>query len=186
MDGHVNNKRLSDLRKSRRDHLLKAAKEMVGFSCGAEFNPFHSPLCPIDVVMVAGSPWAADALQRDFQRNESVYRKFGGGANTPSRDYFFRSTLNLLILMQRSGLFIPRGGHPLPTPGMVAFFDKGDRGIFNFQPDRAGIVIETQMRRITRVVLGREISPNTYRVEMVQVKKGTPYDRDFIGYGDIP
>ncbi len=177
--------RISDARRDRRSHMIKAAREMVGFECGENFNPFHTPLCPIDVVMVAGSPWMQAGLKNDFNKNGAAYLKLGG-ANTPSRAYFYRSAQNLMLFIRHANLFIPRGGHPQPVPGMIAFFDSGSRGRYNFEPDRTGVILESQMGRPTRIVVGREDRPKHYRVEMITVTKGSVYDRDFIGYADCP
>ena len=37
------------------------------------------PLCAIDIVMVAGAPWLKEALERDYSKDESGYKKIGGG-----------------------------------------------------------------------------------------------------------
>ncbi len=177
---------LSDARKSRRQHLVTAARAMVGFTSNSNFDPIHSDLCPIDVAMVAGSPWLQDAMQRDFQKSPEGYLKIGGGANTPGRNYFFRSSLNLAHYMKRQNFYLPRGGHPLPVPGMIAFFDVGDRGRYNFIPDRSGIIIEAQRTRATRVVVSQGNSKDGYDVKLITISRGSDYDRDFIGYGDLP
>ncbi|HXW53233.1 MAG TPA: hypothetical protein VEL47_03910, partial [Myxococcota bacterium] len=139
---------VSDARRKRREQIVAAANALVGAAAGEDFDPVHSPLCAVDVVMVAGAPWLKDALERDYSKDESGYKKIGGGANTPKAAYFFRSAANLMHFLKRQGLYIPRGGKPRPAAGMACFLDWADRGRFNFAPDRSGIIVASQENQI--------------------------------------
>ena len=83
-------------RQTRRTHIAEAARALVGCTLPEGFDAVRSDLCAIDVVMVAGSPWLKDGMERDFARDEAGYRKIGGGANSPRQQYFFRSKANLI------------------------------------------------------------------------------------------
>ena len=73
---------VSEARKKRREQIANAALLLVGASSGDKFDPVHSPLCAVDVVMVAGAPWLKEALERDYGKDESGYKKIGGGADS--------------------------------------------------------------------------------------------------------
>ena len=180
----------SPARLARRAHILEAARALVGARSPDGFDAVRSSLCAIDVVMVAGSPWLKDGLERDFAKDESGYRKIGGGANTPTQAYFFRSSSNLMHYLKRAGFYVPRGSRPEPSPGMACFLDWDDRGRFNFTPDRAGIVIDVKEGQVTRLVIVRHQDPldknSGLVVAAVDVIKGDPNDRALIGYSDLP
>jgi hypothetical protein len=179
----------SPARLARRAHILEAARALVGARSPQEFDPVRSPLCAIDVVMVAGSPWLKDGLERDFAKDESGYRKIGGGANTPAQAYFFRSSWNLIHYLKRAGFYVPRGSRPEPSPGMACFFDWDDRGRFNFTPDRSGIVLDVVDGHVTKIVLARRADPADKKgllVGVVELKTGDDHDRALIGYSDLP
>ncbi len=182
----------SPARLARRAHILEAARALVKARAPADFDAVRSGLCAIDVVMVAGSPWLQDGLERDFAKDEAGYRKIGGGANTPGQAYFFRSSGNLIHYLKRAGFYVPRGSRPEPVPGMACFFDWEDRGRFNFTPDRAGIVLDVKDGHIERVVLARrdgaveDGGKAGYSVFVVDVVKADNYDRALIGYSDLP
>lgn len=182
----------SPARQARREHILRAAHALIGVRAGPSFDPFHTDLFPIDVVMVAGSPWLRDGLERDFVKDESGYRKLGGSANTPSAPYFFRSSFNLIHYLKRTGFYIPRGGSQPLVPGMACFFDWEDRGRFNFTPDRSGIVIAVENGQASTVVLatrdpddidGKQVA---FEVRAIDIEPGDTYDRALIGYADLP
>jgi hypothetical protein len=177
----------SAARVARRSHIVEAARALVGARVEGDFDAVRSPLCAIDVVMVAGSPWLQDGLERDFAKDEAGYRKIGGGANTPGQAYFFRSSGNLIHYLKRAGFYVPRGSRLEPSPGMACFFDWDDRGRFNFTPDRAGVVVEAREGHIGRIVLARR-DPHTrvLAVSVVDVDRGDDYDRALIGYSDLP
>lgn len=174
---------------------MEAARALVGARVGGEFDAVRAPLCAIDVVMVAGSPWLKDGLERDFAKDESGYRKIGGGANTPAQAYFFRSGGNLVHYLKRAGFYVPRGGQPQPVPGMACFFDwdeatgKG-RGRFNFTPDRSGIVVEVKGQLPAKVVLATLAvegdKSQGFLVKTLDVAPGGPVDRALIGWSDLP
>src|SRR5688572_18387926 len=130
---------VSMARLQKRDSIIGAANALLDSDAIVDFDPVHSPLCPVDVVLIAGAPWLMDGLEKDFYKDESGYRKIGGGANTPSAPYFFRSVHNLVHFLKRQNLYYPRGSVSA-KPGMACFFDWEDRGRFNFAPDRSGIV----------------------------------------------
>lgn len=155
---------------------------------GSDFDPVRTELCAIDVVMVAGSPWLRDGMERDFGRDEAGYRKIGGGRNSPKQHYFFRSKPNLIHYLKRSGFYVPRGGQPVPVPGMACFFDWGDdRGRFNFAPDRSGIVLDVRLGRVSRVVMAEpDDTTGGFLVRAVVLKKGSAIDRALVGYSDLP
>lgn len=180
----------SPARLARRAHILEAARALVGARSPDGFDAVRSSLCAIDVVMVAGSPWLKDGLERDFAKDESGYRKIGGGANTPTQAYFFRSSSNLMHYLKRAGFYVPRGSRPEPSPGMACFLDWDDRGRFNFTPDRAGIVIDVKEGQVTRLVIVRHQDPldknSGLVVAAIDVVKGDPNDRALIGYSDLP
>lgn len=179
----------SPARLQRRAQIVEAASALVGSEVGPQFDPVHDPLCPIDVVMVADSPWIAEGIARDFAKDEADYRKIGGGANTPQAAYFFRSAANLAHYLKRQGLYVPRGGEIPPAPGMACFFDWDDRGRFNFKPDRCGVVVDVQQGVITSVVVAQPLAQNEgggYRVARVDIDAGDRFDRALIGYADLP
>jgi hypothetical protein len=177
----------SPARIARRFHIVEAARALVGARVDGEFDAVRSPLCAIDVVMVAGSPWLQDGLERDFAKDEAGYRKIGGGANTPGQAYFFRSSGNLIHYLKRAGFYVPRGSRLEPVPGMACFFDWEDRGRFNFTPDRAGVVLDVLDGHIERVVLAqRDSSSRILAVGVVDVARGDDYDRALVGYSDLP
>ncbi len=180
---------LSPARLERRAHIVEAARALSGASTPEDFDPVHSALCAVDVVMVAGAPWLSDGLERDFGKDESGYRKIGGGANTPQMAYFFRSTANLLHYLKRQGFYTPRGGTPKATAGMACFFDWDDRGRFNFAPDRSGIIIRVENEQIASVVLAVPLDSSkrtSFCVQQVDVVPGDIVDRALIGYSDLP
>jgi hypothetical protein len=180
----------SPARLARRAHILEAARALVGVRSPQGFDPVRSPLCAIDVVMVAGSPWLKDGLERDFGKDESGYRKVGGGANTPAQAYFFRSSTNLMHYLKRAGFYVPRGSTPAPEPGMVCFFDWDDRGRFNFTPDRSAIVLNTSDGRVSAIVLARHADPEDagagFLVQTIELSRGDRSDRALVGYSDLP
>jgi hypothetical protein len=177
----------SPARVARRTHIIEAARALVGARVHGEFDAVRAPLCAIDVVMVAGSPWLQDGLERDFTKDEAGYRKIGGGANTPGQAYFLRSSGNLIHYLKRAGFYVPRGSRLEPIPGMACFFDWEDRGRFNFTPDRAGVVVGVREGHIERVVLARRDTAGAdLSVTVVEVARGDDYDRALIGYSDLP
>ena len=175
----------SAARTQRREQIIVAARALVGASV-ADFNAIRTDICAVDVVMVAGSPWLKDGLERDYAKDESGYQKIGGGGNTPERAYFFRSGGNLIHYLKRSGFYVPRGGEPTPTPGMACFFDWEDRGRFNFTPDRSGIIISLNKKGIDEVVLAQKDENNVVHVGVHKIEKGDPFDMALIGYSDLP
>jgi len=184
-----NDAELSPARKERRQQIVTAALALVDFEVGNDFDPVHAPLCPIDVVMVAGAPWLEDGLERDFHKDEAGYRKIGGGANTPSVRYFYRSTGNLLHYLKRQGFYLPRGEAVRAQEGMAVFFDWEDRGRFNFLPDRSGIVTSVSEGEIREVVMALpkpESKNRGFIVERVLIQAGDRFDRALIGYSDLP
>ena len=175
----------SPARMARRAHIVEAARALVGARVDT-LDPVRADICAIDVVMVAGSPWLQDGLERDFVKDEAGYKKIGGGANSPEQAYFFRAVGNLIHYLKRAGFYVPRGGHPEATPGMACFFDwDDDRGRFNFKPDRSGIVVEVKKGRVSRVVLAQSADPG-FKVDLVEIKPGSPLDRALIGWSDLP
>lgn len=176
---------VSPARLARRAHILEAARALVKARAPSDFDAVRSPLCAIDVVMVAGSPWLQDGLERDFAKDEAGYRKIGGGANTPGQAYFFRSSGNLIHYLKRAGFYVPRGSRPEPVPGMACFFDWEDRGRFNFTPDRAGIVLDVKDGHIDRIVLAHG-DKASLAVDVVDVARGDHYDRALVGHSDLP
>lgn len=181
---------LSPARQQRRQHIVEAARALQGARAGPDFDTVRAPICAIDVVMVAGSPWLQDGLERDFAKDEAGYRKIGGGANTPHAAYFFRSSGNLIHFLKRAGFYVPRGGQPEPAAGMVCFFDWDDRGRFNFAPDRSGIIVHTDKGRVTEVVVACPAVANDrksgYVVRALPLTPGDATDRALIGYSDLP
>lgn len=179
----------SPARLARRAHILEAARALVGVRAPDGFDPVRSPLSAIDLVMVAGAPWLKDGLERDFAKDESGYRKIGGGANTPAQAYFFRSSANLIHYLKRAGFYVPRGSRPEPAPGMACFLDWDDRGRFNFTPDRAGIVTDVKEGQIMRFVVPRAEGSDRSAalvVGAVDVVRGDANDRALVGYSDLP
>lgn len=173
----------------RREQIVLAADALVGASSEYDFDPVHSPLCAVDVVMVAGAPWLKEALERDYSKDESGYKKIGGGANTPKMAYFFRSAANLMHFLKRQGLYIPRGGKPEPAEGMACFLDWADRGRFNFAPDRSGIIVNARDNQIEAIVVPRSVRDEQgprYVVERIEIEPRSELDRAIIGYSDLP
>ncbi|MEI6790721.1 MAG: hypothetical protein WCK42_06040 [Myxococcaceae bacterium] len=168
-------------RLERRAAAAEVAQGLVGSKLEANFDPIHSPLCAIDVVMVAGAPWLREALEKDFWRDESGYRKIGGGSNTPEMPYFFRSTANLIYFLKRQNFYIPRGSLE-PAVGMACFFDWEDRGRFNFVPDRSGIIIEVQKSQVREVIMAL----NGQDVKRIPIISGDLPEQALIGYSDLP
>lgn len=177
---------VSDARKDRREQIVNAAYALIGASTAANFDSVHSPLCAVDVVMVAGAPWLKEALERDYSKDESGYKKIGGGANTPKMAYFFRSAANLMHFLKRQGLYIPRGGKPEPAAGMACFLDWDDRGRFNFAPDRSGIIVSANDNQIEAIVLPREEQGQQYVVKLAAIEPRSELDLAIIGYSDLP
>jgi hypothetical protein len=175
---------------ARRQHIAQAAQALVGSRVGDEFDAVRADICAIDVVMVAGSPWLKDGLERDFVKDESGYRKIGGGANTPDQAYFFRSSGNLIHYLKRAGFYVPRGSGTKPAIGMACFFEWEDRGRFNFAPDRAGIVTGIGKGRVSSAVVPGLVDPTNkaagYIVRRVEVGAGDAVDQALIGYSDLP
>lgn len=171
----------SDARTQRRSTAAEIARSLVGSVAGPNFDPIHSPLCPVDVVMIAGAPWLRDALEKDFLKDGSGYRKIGGGSNTPEMPYFFRSTANLIYFLKRQNLYIPRGSLK-PEIGMVCFFDWEDRGRFNFIPDRSGIIVDVQRDQVREVIMALD----GQRVAQKSIKSCDPVEQALIGYADLP
>ncbi len=179
----------SPARLARRAHIVEAASALVKARAPDDFNAARSALCAIDVVMVAGSPWLQDGLERDFAKDEAGYRKIGGGANTPGQAYFFRSSGNLIHYLKRAGFYVPRGSRPEAVAGMACFFDWEDRGRFNFTPDRCGIILDVKEGHIERIVLARREGDDKsadFFVSIVELARGDAYDRALIGYSDLP
>lgn len=180
---------VSDARIIRREQIVEAAHALIGAEIPDDFDSVHSPLCAIDVVMVAGAPWLKEALERDYSKDESGYKKIGGGANTPKMAYFFRSAANLMHFLKRQGLYIPRGGKPEPAAGMACFLDWDDRGRFNFAPDRSGIIVAAENGQITAIALPVAVQNNDnqrYRIEVLEVIPQAKLDQAIIGYSDLP
>jgi hypothetical protein len=180
----------SPARMQRRQHIVEAARALIGARSPDPFDPVRSPLCAVDVVMVAGSPWLRDGLERDFVKDENGYRKVGGGANTPAQAYFFRSSTNLMHYLKRAGFYVPRGSRPEPAPGMACFLDWDDRGRFNFTPDRTGIVLETTAGHVSRIAVARHADPDDKGaglvVQTLDLQRGDASDRALVGYSDLP
>ena len=172
---------ISNARQERRLAAAEIAQGLVGSKAAPDFDPIHSPLCVMDVVMVAGAPWLREALEKDFWRDESGYRKIGGGSNTPEMPYFFRSTVNLIYFLKRQNFYIPRGSLE-PAVGMACFFDWEDRGRFNFVPDRSGIIIDTQKSQVREVIMAF----NGQEVKRIPIISGDLPEQALIGYSDLP
>jgi len=176
---------VGDARIKKREQIVHAALALVNAEVSIGFDPVHSPLCAIDIVMVAGAPWLKDALERDYTKDESGYKKIGGGANTPKMAYFFRSAANLMHFLKRQGLYIPRGGQPEPAIGMACFLDWDDRGRFNFAPDRSAIIITCKEGCIEQIALP-QATDSGYKVKIVTIIPKSPLDLAIIGYSDLP
>lgn len=185
--GSSNNLSISDARKGRRKQIVNAAFDLLGSISPTGFDPVHSPLCTIDLVMLAGAPWLKEALERDYSKDESGYKKIGGGANTPRMSYFFRSNANLMHFLKRQGLYIPRGGNPEPAAGMACFLHWDDHGRFNFAPDRSGIIVSANNNHIETIVLTvLEPDENQYVVKKIKIEPKSEQDLAIIGYADLP
>lgn len=172
---------VSTARLERRAAAAEIAKGLVGSIVAPGFDLINSPLCAIDVVMVAGAPWLREALEKDFWRDESGYRKIGGGSNTPEMPYFFRSTANLIYFLKRQNFYIPRGSIE-PAVGMACFFDWEDRGRFNFIPDRSGIIVDVQKSHVREVIMAL----NGHEVKKIPIISGDLAEQALIGYSDLP
>lgn len=179
---------VSEARKRRREQIVIAAHALINASVDDDFDPVHNPLCAIDVVMVAGAPWLKEALERDYSKDESGYKKIGGGANTPKMAYFFRSATNLMHFFKRQGLYIPRGSKPEPAIGMACFLDWADRGRFNFVPDRMGIIVSVKNHQVDAIVIPRAMTGGSkgYIVQIVHIEPKKEEDLAIIGYSDLP
>ena len=181
---------VSPARQNRRAKTVEAAIALEGAQVGPDFDAVRAPICAIDVVMVAGSPWLQDGLERDFAKDEAGYRKIGGGANTPQAAYFFRSSGNLIHFLKRSGFYVPRGAKPEPAAGMVCFFDWDDRGRFNFAPDRSGIIVDVEEGRVKAVTVAcpavASDRKSGFVVRRLDIQAGDASDRALIGYSDLP
>ena len=135
-------------------------------------------------------PWLKDGLERDFAKDESGYRKIGGGANTPAQAYFFRSSSNLDALPEARGLLraarqptravaghglLPRLGRSRP----LQFHARSRR----HRHRRQGRPRHAHGRRAPRDPSDsrrpRRRAPSTSR-------KGDANDRALIGYSDLP
>lgn len=174
-------KTASRAREERRLAAAEIAQGLVGSRIEPDFDPVFSPLCAVDVVMIAGAPWLRESLEKDFWRDESGYRKIGGGSNTPEMPYFFRSTANLIYFLKRQNFYIPRGSLE-PVIGMACFFDWEDRGRFNFVPDRSGIIIDVQKFHVREVIMALD----GHEVKRVPIISGDTTEQALIGYSDLP
>lgn len=173
----------------RREQIADAANALLGASAANDFDPVHSPLCAVDVVMVAGAPWLKEALERDYSKDESGYKKIGGGANTPKMAYFFRSAANLMHFLKRQGLYLPQGSDQAPAAGMACFLDWADRGRFNFSPDRSGIIVSVVEHHIRSIILPRIVKSDDssyYMVQKIILDEDNDFSRAIIGYADLP
>jgi hypothetical protein len=180
---------VGNARIKKREQIVQTALALVGAEAQPSFDPVHSPLCAIDIVMVAGAPWLKDALERDYSKDESGYKKIGGGANTPKMAYFFRSAANLMHFLKRQGLYIPRGGQPEPAAGMACFLDWDDRGRFNFAPDRSAIITECKDGHIDQIAIPQAKNTpegNYYYINLVTITTQSTLDLAIIGYSDLP
>ncbi len=181
---------MSSARVHRRQDILAMASRLVGASVRSEFDAVHAPMCEVDVVLIAGAPWLKEGLERDFYKDESGYKKIGGGANSPSMTYFFRSTPNLIHYLKRQSLYVPRGARDLPREGMACFFDWDDRGRFNFTPDRAGIISKVEEGRISEVIIALPVDAQDklagFVVERISIRSADLFDTALIGYSDLP
>lgn len=185
---NTNNPSIGDARKSRRKQIVNAAYDLLGSCSPKDFDPVHSPLCAVDLVMVAGAPWIKEALERDYSKDESGYKKIGGGANTPKMAYFFRSAANLMHFLKRQGLYVPRGSSPEPAAGMACFLHWDDRGRFNFAPDRSGIIVSVNDNQIETIILTVAVrdEDHQYVVKKVIIEPKSEQDLAIIGYADLP
>ncbi len=172
---------ISQARLERRKAAADIAVSLISAKADTDFDPANSPLCAVDVVMIAGAPWLREALEKDFSKDESGYRKIGGGANTPDRPYFFRSTANLIYFLKRQNLYFPRGSIK-PSIGMACFFDHEERGRFNFIPDRSGIITDIHNDHVREVVMALD----GLEVTRVPIILGGPLEQALIGYSDLP
>ncbi|MEI6806366.1 MAG: hypothetical protein WCK49_07675 [Myxococcaceae bacterium] len=172
---------VSTARSERRVGIAEIAQGLVGSFVEPNFDLINSPLCALDVVMIAGAPWLREALEKDFWRDESGYRKIGGGSNTPEMPYFFRSTANLIYFLKRQNFYIPRGSLE-PAVGMACFFDWEDRGRFNFSLDRSGIIVDVQKSHVREVIMAL----NGREVKKIPIISGDLAEQALIGYSDLP
>ena len=179
---------ISAARKEQRNHILSVACSLLQSSVENNFDAVHAPICPIDVVMVSGAPWLRDGLARDFLKDKSGYRKIGGGANTPDRAYFFRSTTNLVYYLKRQGFYNPRGCPIKAVEGMACFFDFDNRGRFNFVPDRSGIIVKMKGNLISKVIMAVQKCKKSMMLknELITIDFNSLMDRALIGYSDLP
>jgi hypothetical protein len=177
----------SAARIERRKQIANIALSLVGQKTAEDFDPVHSPICSIDVVMVAGSPWLTDGLEKDYWKDESGYKKIGGGSNNPSMHYFFRSIANLLHYLKRQGFYIPRGELIKPEIGMACFFDFEERGRFNFTPDRCGLITSINDNQISEVVISvKQEFDKGFEVKKIVINSFDKLDEALIGYSDLP
>lgn len=176
---------ISGARQKRREQIVQIATSLIGASVAHSFDPVHSLLCALDVVMLAGAPWLKEAIEKDYTKDESGYKKIGGGANSPKMPYFYRSAANLMHFLKRQGLYIPRGGKPDPAAGMACFLDWDDRGRFNFSPDRSGIIVEANNGQIRGIVLANR-QEQVFVVDKIEIDPKGAMDLAIIGYSDLP
>lgn len=179
---------VSPARVARRDQLKNAAQALIGAKTPKDFDLHHAALCPVDVLMVVGSPWLQNSLEKDFLRDKSGYRKIGGRANSPKAPYFFRSTANLIHYLKRQGFYLPRGCSAEVAEGMACFFDCETRGRFNFTPDRSGIITEVKDGVISEVVIAQKNAEidGVFEVTALKIIANSELDRALIGYCDLP
>lgn len=176
---------ISAAREQKRLDIVRAAKALIGESVTHDFDVVHAPLCAIDVVIVAGAPWFEQGLHKDYLKDESGYKKLGGSSNSPEMNYFFRRSANLIYYLKRQGLYIPKGARPLPSAGMMCFFDWEDRGRFNFTPDFCGVIIEVVDGSISKVVMAQAVM-NGFAVHAIDIKPKDATELALVGYGDYP
>lgn len=187
MEKNDYNKRADLARKARQQQIVAIAESLIDQDLIENFDPIHSPLCAIDVVIIAGAPWLKEALEKDYIKDESGYKKIGGGANNPSKNYFYRSSANLIHFFKRQGLYIPRGGKIQPAIGMVCFFEWDDRGRFNFSPDRSGIIAKVNdNNKIISVIVATTSSNNNFVVQKIDISQNPSMQKAIIGYSDLP
>lgn len=173
-------------RKSRQKQIVSIAESLINQNSVENFDPVHSPLCAIDVVIIAGAPWLKEALEKDYIKDESGYKKIGGGANNLSKFYFYRSSANLIHFFKRQGLYIPRGGKVQPSIGMACFLEWDDRGRFNFSPDRSGIISEINNNQIVSLIIATMIEKDKFIVQQINVLENLDLQKAIIGYSDLP
>jgi len=176
---------ISAAREQKRQDIVRAAKALIGESVTQDFDAVHDPLCAFDVVIVAGAPWFEQGMHKDYLKDESGYKKLGGSSNSPEMNYFFRRSANLIYYLKRQGLYIPKGGQPLPCAGMMCFFDWEDRGRFNFTPDFCGVILGVENGCISKVVMAQSMGSG-FAVHAIDIKPKDPAELALVGYGDYP